>query len=410
MMAQGQWERFARYLFHDEALGFSLDVSRMNFGEDDLESLREPLKDALDAMDALERGAIANPDEGRMVGHYWLRAPELLRRAGLIEDAAGRTAAQIREELEREIRDTGARVREFVRRIHGGEILGQIGRPFRHLLLVGIGGSALGPQLVADALGTRADALTPQFLDNTDPDGIHRALNVLQGKLDQTLTVVISKSGGTRETRIGMEEARAAYGRENLEFRLHAVAVTQTVEKSSLFRTARDEQWLEIFPMWDWVGGRTSVTSAVGLLPAALQGIETGELLAGARAMDEVTRRREARKNPAALLALMWHWAGGGRGRKDMVILPYKDRLLLFSKYLQQLVMESLGKERDLKGNVVNQGIAVYGNKGSTDQHAYVQQLREGGQRCRLSLDVLSVRRAAQVSPRRRDQRARAVG
>src|SRR5690606_39693049 len=81
---------------------------------------------------------------------------------------------------------------------------------------------------------------------------------------------------------------------------------------------------------------------------------------------------------PAALLALMWLHETGGKGLKDMVILPYKDRLLLFSRYLQQLVMESLGKEFDLEGKVVNQGIAVYGNKGSTDQHAYVQQLREG--------------------------------
>jgi glucose-6-phosphate isomerase len=130
--------------------------------------------------------------------------------------------------------------------------------------------------------------------------------------------------------------------------------------------------------MWDWVGGRTSETSAVGLLPAALQGIDVRSLLEGAAAMDRATRAREVRKNPAALLALAWHHAGDGRGLRDMVILPYKDRLALLSRYLQQLVMESLGKERDLTGRVVHQGIAVYGNKGSTDQHAYVQQLREG--------------------------------
>jgi glucose-6-phosphate isomerase len=94
--------------------------------------------------------------------------------------------------------------------------------------------------------------------------------------------------------------------------------------------------------------------------------------------MDKVTRKASLRDNPAALLAAMWFWATDGRGAKDMVVLPYKDRLLLFSRYLQQLVMESLGKELDLQGKVVNQGIAVYGNKGSTDQHAYVQQLREG--------------------------------
>jgi glucose-6-phosphate isomerase len=130
--------------------------------------------------------------------------------------------------------------------------------------------------------------------------------------------------------------------------------------------------------MWDWVGGRTSEFSAVGLLPFALQGFPVDEFLSGAAAMDELTRRRTTSQNPAALLALAWYHCGCGKGTKDMVVLPYKDRLELFSKYLQQLVMESLGKELDLSGAVVNQGIAVYGNKGSTDQHAYVQQLRDG--------------------------------
>ncbi len=116
----------------------------------------------------------------------------------------------------------------------------------------------------------------------------------------------------------------------------------------------------------------------MGLLPAALQGIDVSAFLAGARACDAITREPDADRNPAALLARAWYWAGKGRGEKDMVILPYKDRLELFSRYLQQLVMESLGKERDLDGKIVHQGIAVYGNKGSTDQHAYVQQLRDG--------------------------------
>jgi glucose-6-phosphate isomerase len=94
--------------------------------------------------------------------------------------------------------------------------------------------------------------------------------------------------------------------------------------------------------------------------------------------MDGLTRGSDFRNNPAAMLALSWHYLTDGKGSKDMVILPYKDRLELFAKYLQQLIMESLGKEKDLEGNLVHQGISVYGNKGSTDQHAYVQQLREG--------------------------------
>jgi glucose-6-phosphate isomerase len=130
--------------------------------------------------------------------------------------------------------------------------------------------------------------------------------------------------------------------------------------------------------MWDWVGGRTSELSAVGLLPAALQGFDVEAMLDGARDADAVTRRPVVAENPSALLSLMWHFAGEGQGKKAMVVLPYKDRLELFSRYLQQLVMESLGKERDREGRVVHQGLVVYGNKGSTDQHAYVQQLRDG--------------------------------
>src|SRR5262249_46488064 len=128
---------------------------------------------------------------------------------------------------------------------------------------------------------------------------------------------------------------------------------------------------------------------------AALQGIDIQGILDGARAMDAVTRSKEPLRNPSALLALMWYHAGGGRGAKDMVVLPYKDRLELFSRYLQQLVMESLGKEHDLNGRVVHQGIAVYGNKGSTDQHAYVQQLRDGVNNFFVTfIEVLRDRRA----------------
>jgi glucose-6-phosphate isomerase len=120
------------------------------------------------------------------------------------------------------------------------------------------------------------------------------------------------------------------------------------------------------------------VTSVVGLFPAALAGIDCHGLLDGASRMDELTRERRMTSNPAALLAAAWYVCGEGRGDKDMVVLPYKDRLRLLAPYLQQLVMESLGKRDDLDGLRVHQGLTVYGNKGSTDQHAYVQQLLDG--------------------------------
>jgi len=190
------------------------------------------------------------------------------------------------------------------------------------------------------------------------------------------VVLVISKSGGTPEPRNGMAEVKKAYAGHNLDFANYAIAIT--MPGSKLDEQAKSEGWLARFPMFDWVGGRTSEFSAVGLVPAALQGIDIRAMLEGAKEMDDATRVPDIKNNPAALLALSWYYAGNGKGEKDMVVLPYKDSLLLFSRYLQQLVMESLGKEKDKTGNIVHQGIAVYGNKGSTDQHAYVQQLREG--------------------------------
>lgn len=353
------WSRYCKYLIQDEELGLSLDISRVRFDDSDLAALTPRMLQALQAMVELERGAIANPDENRMVGHYWLRAPELAPSQDLAD----------------EIRQTQSAIAEFASDVHSQKIAAA-GGDFRFLLIIGIGGSALGPQFVAQALGSPYDVLLPFFVDNTDPDGIDQILGELDGHLNATLVVVVSKSGGTPETRNGMLEVQRAYDQEGVDFARHAVAITQ--EGSALHSVATREGWLRTFPMWDWVGGRTSVLSAVGLLPAALQGIPTDGLLEGAAAMDRWTRRTEVLQNPAALLALMWYHIGQGRGTRDMVILPYKDRLSLFSRYLQQLVMESLGKERDRSGAVVHQGLAVYGNKGSTDQHAYVQQLRDG--------------------------------
>ncbi|HMJ52143.1 MAG TPA: glucose-6-phosphate isomerase [Polyangiaceae bacterium] len=358
--ANALWNRYCKYLAVCPTIDLSLDISRMRFEDGFLERMSGPMARAFSEMNELEKGAVANGDEGRMVGHYWLR------------DAALAPSAELRDAITR----TQTDIVRFAKDVHGGKIAPARGARFANLLVIGIGGSALGPQFVASALGGKGDVMRPFFFDNTDPDGMRRTLDAFGDRLGQTLTVVISKSGATKETRNGMLEARAAYQDAGLPFERHAVAVTG--EGSLLDRTAKQEEWLATFPMWDWVGGRTSELSAVGLLPAALQGIPVDELLSGARDADVVTRRPHVAENPAALLALMWHYAGEGRGKKAMVILPYKDRLELFSRYLQQLVMESLGKERDRQGRIVHQGLVVYGNKGSTDQHAYVQQLRDG--------------------------------
>ncbi|MEI7728515.1 MAG: glucose-6-phosphate isomerase [Verrucomicrobiota bacterium] len=358
-MTQAQlWKRFQQYYTEFPELGLAVDLSRMNFPDDFFARMAPAMHQAYDAMTELERGAIANPDEKRQVGHYWLR------NAALAPDP----------NVAKEITDTVAAVKAFAKQVHDGSLSGARG-PFKNLLVVGIGGSALGPQFVANALGhPTTDKLDVFFFDNTDPDGMDKVLGRIVTELGQTLCVVISKSGGTKETRNGMVEAKAAWEHAGLDFARHAVAVTGAGSELDKAST----HWLARFPMWDWVGGRTSETSAVGLLPAALQGLDIDAFLAGAKACDSLTRLPDTSRNPAAQLALMWHYAGSGRGARDLVVLPYKDRLELFSKYLQQLIMESLGKALDCQGKTVNQGLAVYGNKGSTDQHAYVQQLRDG--------------------------------
>lgn len=355
------WQRYCEYLITHEPLGFTLDVSRVHFKDDFLKKMTPTIDAAFKAMGELEAGSIANSDEGRMVGHYWLRDPELI--------------AKTHPEITDEIANTNAALVRFVQSIHSGEKVGSTGR-FENCLHIGIGGSALGPQFLADALGSSHDKMRMYFFDNTDPAGIDRTLQEIGSALGRTLVTVASKSGGTPETRNGMIEAQLAFQKQGLNFAQQAVAITQT--DSKLDKQAATEGWIGRFPLWDWVGGRTSITSAVGLLPAALQGIDIQMLLDGAAEMDRLTRLPDLRKNPAAMLAVMWYHCTSGRGTRDMVILPYKDRLALFSRYLQQLVMESLGKEYSRSNRLVRQGITVYGNKGSTDQHAYVQQLREG--------------------------------
>ena len=364
-MPVSSWPRYRALSLHLPSLGVAVDLSRASLPDDAL--TRDPLvsrglPEAFAAMEALERGALANPDESRMVGHYWLRAPHLA------PDPAIRAV----------IEATVAQVKTFAGDIRAGRITPLKGPQFRNLLVIGIGGSALGPQFLADALRSPVDRLRPFFFDNTDPDGMARELSRIgaSGGLAMTLTAVVSRSGVTAETRNGMLVAKAAYRETGLDFGRHAVAITEG--RSELDAVAVREHWLARFPMWEWVGGRTSVTSAVGLLPAALLGIDVAGLLAGAAAMDEATRLPEAAGNPAALLALGWYRETDGRGRKDMVVLPYKDRLHLFPRYLQQLVMESLGKGTDLSGRAVEQGITVWGNKGSTDEHTCLRQLLEG--------------------------------
>ena len=354
------WTMYSNTVLYSPKTKLMMEWGGMGMDPEYIFSMEKKMNTAMRAMHELEGGAIANPDEERMVGHYWLRAPKLAPT----------------KELTKEITDTLAHIKAFVADVHSGKVCGEKGGTMRNVMVGGIGGSSLGPLFVSKALGTPEDKMKLYFLDNTDPAGMDAVFRAVEPELDETLTVIISKSGGTIETRNCMVEAKAFYESHGLSFAKHTVTVTGV--DSKLDKVAVSEGWLDRFPMWDWVGGRTSVMSAVGLLPLALQGIDIDSFLQGAADCDELGREPNILENPAAIMALAWYRMSGGKGGVTQVVLPYKDSLDLLAKYLQQLVMESLGKELDLDGNKVNQGLAVMGNKGTSDQHSYVQQLVGG--------------------------------
>src|SRR6185436_12504609 len=198
------WTRYKDTLCVAPSIDLTLDVSRMRFDDAFLARMAPAMDKSFAGMEALEKGAVANPDEKRMVGHYWLR------------DSKRAPTPEITKEIDRAVE----LVKAFVSDVHRK---GQ----FKTILSVGIGGSSLGPMFVADALGDPAtDRMRPYFIDNTDPDGIARILRELSGRLKETLVIVTSKSGSTPEPRNAMLAVAAAYKAEGLDFAKHAVAVT----------------------------------------------------------------------------------------------------------------------------------------------------------------------------------------
>ena len=354
------WNKFVKYLWFDEDINMWLDISKVLFNEKKITEIERKFKNVYKASKDLEDGSISNVDENRQVGHYWLR------NSNIAPDK------EIGKQIEEEIKN----IEEFSSQILNKKILNKNGSFFTDVLWIGIGGSALGPLLLIESLQKKAKGLNFSFIDNVDPFLISEKLEELKEKFETTLFVVVSKSGGTPEPKIAMDIVRENIEFNNIDWASQSIAIT--MKDSKLYKKAFSENWLKIFDLPDWVGGRTSITSSVGLLPLGLIKENISDFLKGASDMDKVTRNYQLLKNPAALLASAWFFCGKGLGERDMVVLPYRDRLQVFSKYLQQLVMESLGKKKDRSGNLVHQGISVFGNKGSTDQHAYVQQLRDG--------------------------------
>lgn len=280
-----------------------------------------------------------------------------------------------------EIRAAQAKMRRFVDRVRSGNWLGYSGKIVRNVVNIGIGGSFLGPKLVAEGLRPYwNDSVHCHFLANIDGSELHETLKNCQP--ESTLFIVTSKSFGTMETLKNAQAAKQWYlsrGGAEQGLNRHFVAVTSNLDKAQAFGIHPENT----FPMWDWVGGRYSLWSTVGLPLALAIGMNNFEqLLDGAYAMDQHFRHAPLTENMPFLLALLQIWNSNFWGARSQAIIPYDHYLRGLPAHLQQLEMESNGKQVTQNGQFLDYdtGAVIWGGEGTNGQHAYHQLLHQGTQ------------------------------
>jgi len=352
-----------------EADAIYLDYSKNRVTRETIELLvalaqRAGLRDRIDAMFAGEK---INVTEDRAVLHVALRAPES---ESIVVDGVD-VVPQVHAVL--------GRMSTFADRVRSGEWRGYTGKRIRSVVNVGIGGSDLGPAMAYEALKGWSDrSMTFRFVSNVDGTDVWEALRDFDPA--ETLFVVCSKTFTTIETLTNAGAARewllAALGDEEA-VKQHFVAVSTNTEKVEEFGIDR----ANMFEMWDWVGGRYSFDSAIGLsLMVAIGPERFREMLAGLRAMDDHFRTAPFERNLPVLLGLIGVWYIDFFGAETQAVLPYSQYLWRFPSYLQQLDMESDGKSVDLEGNRVREptGPIVWGQPGTNGQHAFYQLIHQG--------------------------------
>ena len=315
------------------------------------------------AIQAQFNGEIINQTEGRAVLHTALRSHEKLNVEG----------KPIREDVDH----AKAKMKSFVEDVQTGNWKGYSGKEITDIVNIGIGGSDLGPQMVMDALKNYKNHLNVHFISNVDGDHVAETLKGLNP--ETTLCLVVSKSFGTQETLTNATSVRNWFlnvtTQENIK--LHFVAVSANVDKAKSFGISPQN----VFPMWDWVGGRFSLWSTVGLSIALGAGYEAfQELLDGAHTMDVHFRNESFDKNIPVVLALLSVWYNNFYKAESEAIIPYTQYLKKLAPYLQQAIMESNGKSVDREGHHVNYqtGNIVWGEPGTNSQHAFFQLLHQG--------------------------------
>ena len=316
---------------------------------------------------AMFAGEVINTTEQRAVLHTALRAPPTER---LLVDGV---------DVVREVHAVLARMTAFSEQVRSGAWLGHTGRPIRHVINIGIGGSDLGPVMAHEALRHYSQRdLDFRFVSNVDGTALTEATRGLDAA--QTLFIVCSKSFGTVETLTNARAARAwSLGQlhDDAAVARHFVAVSTNAEATAAFGIAPEQ----MFPLWDWVGGRYSLPSAIGLSTMIAIGPDHfGDMLAGMRAMDEHFLHAPIERNMPALMGLLAVWNNNFLGAATQAVLPYEQYLSRFPAYLQQLTMESNGKHVTRDGQPVGCETSpiVWGEPGTNGQHSFYQLLHQG--------------------------------
>lgn len=345
---------------------FFVDFSKNNWTEETISLLIE-LANEVELKDAIAKyfsGDTINATENRAVLHTALRA----KNSPVIVD--GESIASV-------IESTKQKIKTFTNQVISGERKGFTGKPFTDVVNIGIGGSDLGPAMVVEALQYYSNHLNVHFISNVDGDHVQEVLKKVNP--ESTLFIIASKTFTTQETLTNAETVRKWFlqsASEN-DIAQHFAAVSTNISKVTEFGIAKDN----IFPMWDWVGGRFSLWSAVGLSIALGVGYDNFEqLLHGANEMDEHFKNTPFEKNIPIVLALLSIWHNNFFGAETEALIPYTQYLQKLAPYLQQGIMESNGKSIGRNGFPVNYqtGTIVWGEPGTNSQHAFFQLIHQG--------------------------------
>ena len=353
-----------------ELEGLYVDFSKNLLTDDTIAALvalaeRAELREHIDSM---FRGDRVNVTEGRPALHVALRAPES---ASIVVDG---------EDVMPRVHAVLAKMADFSDRVRFGEWTGATGQPVRNVVNIGIGGSDLGPAMAYLALrGFAVPELEMRFVSNVDADDFLLAVDGLDPA--ETLFIVSSKTFGTIETLTNARTARQwlldGVGGDESAVAKHFVAVSTHADRVREFGIDPEN----MFEFWDWVGGRYSLDSAIGLsLMIAIGPDHFHEMLAGMHSVDQHFRTQPIDQNVPALLGLLDVWYSTFMGAETQAILPYSQRLARFPAYLQQLEMESNGKSVTVDGGAVSwpTGAIVWGEPGTNGQHAYYQLIHQG--------------------------------